>query len=546
MTSKIITIGQEARMKMLEGVEILAKAVGATLGPKGRTVVISKSHGTPRITKDGVTVAKEVKLRDKEQDLGAQLIKSATVQSAETAGDGTTTTTILVHSICKEGNQCVVANMKPKDLQAGMEYAAKETVEFIAKNSKAVNADQSEIAQVATISANGNVVIGEKIAEAIKKVGANSPITVEEGKGTELEVDVVEGMAFDRSYISPYFMTNEAKMTAELENPYILIMENKLTSLQPIVGLLEKVAKAGKSLFVIAEDVEGEALAGLLVNKMRGVLKVCAVKAPGFGDRRKAMLEDIAVLTGGTVVVADLGMELENVTLEQLGTAKRIVVSKDSTTIIDGNGDEDAIKARGESILAQSKSTTSDYDREKLEERYGKLCGGVAVLKVGGATEVEMKEKKDRVEDALAATRAAMQEGIVSGGGTILLYAAMHLAKMKPLENRDQQAGVEMIIKALEAPITRILENAGANAPVIIGKIKDKCDANYGYDAQNNEFTDMFKSGIVDPAKVSRIAVQTAVSVASLLLSTEVIITDSEDDKLPSMGAGMGGMGGMY
>jgi chaperonin GroEL len=548
MSAKIIDFGQEARSKMIEGIGILAEAVGSTLGPKGRNVMIEQSFGAPRITKDGVTVAKAFNLADKKQNIGVQLIKNATVQSGDKAGDGTTTTTILAHSIVIEGNKYVVAGMNPMDIKRGIDMAVAEVVAFVAGKSKKV-LSQAEIAQVATISANGDSNIGGKIAEAMEKVGKhNSPITVEEGKSTEFEVEIVEGMNFDRGYISPYFVTNSEKMLVEFENPYILILEKKLTALQTILPILEAVVQAGKPLVIIAEDVEGEALAALIVNKLRGGLKVVAVKAPGFGDRRKAMLEDVAILTKGQVISEDLGMKLENVDISMLGRAKRVVVSKDDTTIVDGTGEKSDIEARCAQIKAQMETTTSDYDKEKLQERLAKLSGGVAILKVGGITEVEVKEKKDRVEDALHATRAAVEEGIVAGGGVTLLYASRALDKLTA-ENDDQKAGISIVRKALEAPVRKIMSNAGLDGAVIVGKLLEQKDDNYGFDAQKGVYTDMVKAGIVDPAKVVRVALQNAASVASLLLTTEVIMTDKPEDKPASGGAsagGMGDMGGMY
>lgn len=541
--SKILKFGSDARDKMFKGIDIMADAVAATLGPKGRTVVIEKSFGAPRITKDGVTVAKEIQLPDKEENLGVQLIRSSTSQTGDKAGDGTTTNTILARAIAKEGNKAVVASMNPMDLKRGIDAAVVAVVDFIAKNSKKV-LNQQEIAQVATISANGDSDIGAKIAEAMEKVGRkNSPITVEEGKTPEFEVEVVEGMNFDRGYISPYFVTNSEKMIAELDSPFILIFEKKLSSLQPLLPLLEAIVQSGKPLLIIAEDVEGEALAALVVNKLRGGLRVVAVKAPGFGDRRKAMLEDIAVLTKGEVVSEDLGMKLEKVELSMLGRAKRVVVTKDDTTIVDGAGDEKSIKARCTQIEQQMEDTTSDYDKEKLQERLAKLSGGVAILKVGGSTEVEVKEKKDRVEDALHATRAAIEEGIVPGGGVTLLYAAKVLESLK-YENEDQKAGIQIVRNALQAPIRHILSNAGIDPSLVIGKLLEKNSLTAGFDAQKGEYVDMITSGIVDPSKVVRIALQNAASVAGLLITTEVIITSKPEEKAPAM-PNMGGMDGM-
>ena len=547
MSTKIIEIGQTARNEMLAGIDIMADAVGATLGPKGRTVVIEQSHGSPKITKDGVTVAKSINLSNKNQNLGVQIIKSATTQSGDKAGDGTTTTTVLARAIAREGNKFVVAGMSPVNLKRGIDKAVEAILENVKKVSKPVNTKQ-EIAQVATISANGDKEVGEKIAEAMERVGKkNAPITVEEGKGTELELEVVEGMNFDRGYASPYFVTNSEKMTAELENPYILIFEKKLSTLQPLLPVLEAVVQSGKGLLIIAEDIEGEALATLVINKLRGGLKIIAVKAPGFGDRRKAMLEDIAVLTKGQVVSEELGMKLETVSLEQLGRAKRVVVTKDDTTIVDGMGDKADIEARCKQIEAQAAETTSDYDREKLQERLAKLSGGVAILKVGGATEVEVKERKDRVEDALAATRAAVEEGIVPGGGVTLLYASKVLATLKG-SNDEENAGISIIKKAVEAPIRKILCNAGVDGSVVVGKLLEQDKTTFGYDAQVGEYCDMVAKGIVDPAKVVRIALQSAASVGGLIITTEVTITDAPEPKAPAMPdmGGMGGMGGMY
>ncbi len=550
MATKIIEIGQTARNEMLAGIDIMADAVGATLGPKGRNVVIEQSHGSPRITQDGVTVAKSINLANKNQNLGVQIIKSATTQSGDKAGDGTTTTTVLARSIAREGNKFVVAGMSPVNLKKGIDKAVEEVIANIKKVSKPVSTKQ-EIAQVATISANGDTEIGDKIAEAMERVGKqNAPITVEESQegNSAIALNIVEGMNFDRGYASPYFVTNSEKMTAELDSPYILIFEKKLSSLQPLVPVLEAVVQSGKGLLIIAEDIEGEALATLVINKLRAGLKVIAVKAPGFGDRRKAMLEDIAILTKGQVISEDLGMKLENVTLENLGRAKKVVVTKDDTTIIDGLGDKSDIDARCKQIQAQAAETTSDYDREKLQERLAKLSGGVAILKVGGATEVEVKERKDRVEDALAATRAAVEEGIVAGGGVTLLYASKVLANLKG-SNDEENAGIHIIKKALEAPIRKILCNAGVDGSVVVGKLLEQNNLNYGYDAQIGEYTDMVAKGIVDPAKVVRIALQSAASVGGLIITTEVTITDAPEAKsgasMPDMG-GMGGMGGMY
>jgi len=549
MVAKNITMGDLARKELLTGVNILADAVVATLGPKGRNVVIQKSFGSPKITKDGVTVAKEIELQSRDQNQGAQLLKSASVRTGDNAGDGTTTTIALARAICNEGHKCVAAGMNPMDLKRGIDMAVQAVVDHIAKSKKNVETPQ-EIAQVATISANGDSGIGQKISDAISKVGKKAPITVEEAKNTDFELEVVEGMTFDRGYISPYFVTNTEKMITEFDNPYILIFEKKLSALQPMLPLLEAVAQSGKPLVIIAEDIEGEALATLVVNKLRGGLKVAGVKAPGFGDRRKAMLEDIAVLTSGQVISEDLGIKLETVGLTSLGKAKRIIITKDDTTIVGGQGDEKAIKSRCVQIEHQIEETTSDYDREKLQERLAKLSGGVAILRVGGMTEVEVKEKKDRVEDALHATRAAIEEGIVAGGGSILLYSTRVLDHLV-CANGDQKAGVSIVKKALEAPIRQIMSNAGMDGSIVVGKLLEQKSETFGFDAQKGEYIDMLKSGIVDPAKVVRVALQSAASVAGLLITTEVIISDKPEDKVASSGAGhmggagMGGMGGM-
>jgi chaperonin GroEL len=545
MSAKEIIFGIDARTKIVEGVDIIANAVKITLGPKGRNVVIEKSFGAPRITKDGVTVAKEIELADKFQNLGAQMIKEVASKTNDIAGDGTTTSTVLAQSIVREGVKAVAAGINPMDLKRGIDLAVEALVKEIGKMSKKVS-NQEEVAQVATISANGDVEVGRKIAEAVKKVGPDSPITVEEAKGLEFEVNVVEGMNFDRGYLSPYFITNGEKMTVELENAYILLFEKKLTGLQPMVPLLEAVVQSGRPLLIIAEDVEGEALAALVVNKLRGGLKIAAVKAPGFGDRRKSVLEDIAVLTGGQLISEDLGMKLEAVTVKQLGQAKRIIIDKENTTIVDGAGKSADVKARCASIKSQIEETTSDYDREKLQERLAKLSGGVAIIKVGGTTEVAVKERKDRVDDALAATRAAMQEGIVAGGGSALLYAGRVLDKVKGA-NDDQNVGVNIIKKVVQAPIRQIAENAGFDGAVVANEVLSKVDATYGYDAQNNKYVDMFKAGIVDPTKVVRTALQDASSVAGLLITTEAAIIEKKDENAGGSGGGnpMGGMGGM-
>ncbi len=542
MAAKDVKFGLDARSQILAGVDILADAVKVTLGPKGRNVVLEKSFGAPRITKDGVTVAKEIKLANKAQDLGAQMLREVASKTNDVAGDGTTTATVLAQSIVREGAKVVAAGLNPMDLKRGIDMAVAAVIEEIKKKSKKVSGNE-EIAQVGTISANGDREIGQKIAEAMSKVGKEGVITVEEAKGLEFELDVVEGMMFDRGYLSPYFVTNAEKMTVELESPYILLFEKKLSGLQQMLPLLEAVVQTGKPLLIIAEDVEGEALATLVVNKLRGGLKVAAVKAPGFGDRRKAMMEDIAILTGGQLISEDLGIKLENVRLDALGRAKKVIITKDDTTIVDGSGNKDGIKSRADTIRAQVADTTSDYDREKLQERLAKIVGGVAVLKVGGSTEVEVKERKDRVDDALHATRAAVEEGIVPGGGTTLLYAARALEALKP-ENDDQKAGINIIRRALQAPIRQIVENAGIDGAVVVGKLMESKDTNYGYDAQHMEYVDMIKAGIIDPTKVVRTALQDAASVASLLITTEAIVTEiPEENKAPMGGGNMGGMG---
>lgn len=546
MSAKEILFGADARTKILAGVDIIANAVKVTLGPKGRNVVIEKSFGAPRITKDGVTVAKEIELSDKFENLGAQMIKEVASKTNDIAGDGTTTSTVLAQAIVREGVKSVAAGINPMDLKRGIDLAVAAVIEELGKMSKKI-AKQEEIAQVGTISANGDSEIGSKIAEAVNKVGPDSPITVEEAKGLEFEVDVVEGMNFDRGYLSPYFMTNAEKMTAELENPYILLFEKKISNLQPMVPLLEAVAQSSRPLLIIAEDVEGEALAALVVNKLRGGLKIAAVKAPGFGDRRKAIMEDIAVLTGGQLISEDLGMKLENVTPAQLGQAKKIIIDKENTTIVDGAGKGADVKSRCASIKAQMEETSSDYDREKLQERLAKLSGGVAILKVGGTTEVEVKERKDRVEDALAATRAAMQEGIVAGGGSALVFAGRALEKIKGA-NDDQNVGINIIRKVVQAPIRQIAENAGFDGAVVANEVVSKADAKFGYNAQDNTYGDMFKAGIVDPTKVVRTALQDAASVAALLITTEAAIIEKKDETSGGgapMGGGMGGMPGM-
>jgi len=547
MASKEILFGSEARAKILEGVDIIANAVKVTLGPKGRNVVIEKSFGAPRITKDGVTVAKEIELADKFQNLGAQMVREVASKTNDIAGDGTTTSTVLAQAIVREGVKSVAAGINPMDLKRGIDLAVEAVVAELSKMSKKVSGKE-EIAQVATISANGDSEIGGKIAEAVQKVGPDSPITVEEAKGLEFEVNVVEGMNFDRGYLSPYFITNGEKMTVELDNPFILLFEKKVSGLQPMVPLLEAVVQSGRPLLIIAEDVEGEALAALVVNKLRGGLKIAAVKAPGFGDRRKAIMEDLAVLTGGQLISEDLGMKLETVSLQNLGQAKKIVIDKESTTVVDGAGSSADVKARCASLKAQIEETTSDYDREKLQERLAKLSGGVAILKVGGTTEVEVKERKDRVDDALHATRAAMQEGIVAGGGSALVYAGRVLEKLNGA-NEDQNVGINIIKKVVRAPIRQIAENAGFDGAVVANEVASKAEAAYGYDAQNNKYGDMFKAGIVDPTKVVRTALQDASSVAGLLITTESAIIEKKEENAGGsaggMPGGMGGMGGM-
>ena len=545
MAAKDVRFSADARDKMLRGVDILANAVRVTLGPKGRNVIIDKSFGAPRITKDGVTVAKEIELDDKFENMGAQMVREVASKTNDTAGDGTTTATVLAAAIVREGAKLVAAGMNPMDLKRGVDQAVAEAVKDIAKRSKKIK-ELAEVAQVGSIAANGDKSIGKMIADAMQKVGNEGVITVEEAKSLETELDVVEGMQFDRGYLSPYFITNAEKMLAELEDPYILIHEKKLSSLQPMLPVLEAVVQTGKPLLIIAEDIEGEALATLVVNKLRGGLKVAAVKAPGFGDRRKAMLEDIAILTGGTMIAEDLGIKLENVTLQMLGRAKRVRIEKENTTIINGAGAKKDIEGRIAQIKAQIEDTTSDYDKEKLQERLAKLAGGVAVIRVGGATEVEVKEKKDRVDDALNATRAAVEEGIVPGGGVALLRAKAAVSKLKS-ENADEQAGISIVLKALESPIRQIAENAGNEGSIVVGKISDNKSQTYGFNAQTEEYVDMIEAGIVDPAKVVRTALQDAASVAGLLITTEAMIGDKPKKDAPAMpmGGGGGGMGGM-
>jgi chaperonin GroEL len=586
MAAKDVRFSSDARDKMLRGVEILANAVKVTLGPKGRNVILDKSFGAPRITKDGVTVAKEVELDDKFENMGAQMVREVASKTNDTAGDGTTTATVLAAAIVREGAKLVAAGMNPMDLKRGVDLAVGEAVKDIAKRSKKIK-ESAEVAQVGSIAANGDKSIGKMIADAMQKVGNEGVITVEEAKSLETELDVVEGMQFDRGYLSPYFITNAEKMLAELEDPYILIHEKKLSSLQPMLPVLEAVVQTGKPLVIIAEDIEGEALATLVVNKLRGGLKVAAVKAPGFGDRRKAMLEDIAILTGGTMIAEDLGIKLENVNLTMLGKAKRVRIEKENTTIINGAGKKSDIEGRISQIKAQIEETTSDYDKEKLQERLAKLAGGVAVIRVGGATEVEVKEKKDRVDDALNATRAAVEEGIVAGGGVAvirvggatevevkekkdrvddalnatraaveegivagggvaLLRAKTAVSKLKS-ENADEQAGISIVLKALESPIRQIAENSGAEGSIVVGKVSENRSQTWGFNAQTEEYVDMIEAGIVDPAKVVRTALQDAASVAGLLITTEAMIAEMPKDKpaMPMGGGGGGGMGGM-
>ncbi len=543
MAAKEVKFSTDARDRMLRGVDILANAVKVTLGPKGRNVVIDKAFGAPRITKDGVTVAKEIELKDKFENMGAQMVREVASKTNDLAGDGTTTATVLAQAIVREGAKAVAAGMNPMDLKRGIDLAVEAVVADIAKRARKIQKN-SEIAQVGTISANGDKSVGDMIAEAMEKVGNEGVITVEEAKSLDTELEVVEGMQFDRGYLSPYFVTDSDRMQAELEDPYILLHEKKLSNLQAMLPVLEAVVQNGKPLLIIAEDVEGEALATLVVNKLRGGLKVAAVKAPGFGDRRKAMLEDMAILTGGTVISEDVGIKMENVTLDMLGRAKKVSITKDETTVVDGAGKKKEIEARCSQIKAQIESTTSDYDREKLQERLAKLAGGVAVIRVGGATEVEVKEKKDRVDDALHATRAAVEEGIVAGGGTALLYSLKALEKVAA-GNDDQKVGIEIIRKALTAPARQIADNAGADGAVIVGKLRESKDTNWGYNAQTGEFVDLMKEGVIDPAKVVRCALQDAASVSGLLITTEAMVADKPEPKDHSHGGGMPDMGGM-
>jgi chaperonin GroEL len=547
MAAKDVRFSGDARDRMLRGVDILANAVKVTLGPKGRNVVLDKSYGAPRITKDGVTVAKEIELEDKFENMGAQMVREVASKTNDIAGDGTTTATVLAQAIVKEGAKSVAAGMNPMDLKRGVDIAVTAVVKDIVKRAKKVSSS-AEVAQVGTISSNGDVTIGKMIAQAMQKVGNEGVITVEEAKGMDTDVDIVEGMQFDRGYISPYFVTNAEKMIAELEDVYILLHEKKLSGLQAMLPLLEAVVQTGKPLLIVSEDVEGEAVATLVVNKLRGGLKVAAVKAPGFGDRRKAMLEDIAILTGGQMISEDLGIKLENVTPAMLGRAKKVVIEKEKTTIVHGAGKKADIEARVQQIKMQIEETTSDYDKEKLQERLAKLAGGVAVIRVGGATEIEVKEKKDRVEDALNATRAAVQEGIVPGGGVALLRAKKAVGKLTD-SNPDVQAGINIVLKALEAPIRQIAENSGAEGSIVVGKIMDEKSETFGFDAQNETYVDMVKAGIIDPAKVVRTALQDAASIAGLLITTEAMVAETPKDAAPAipgggMGGGMGGMGG--
>ena len=542
MAAKEVRFSSDARERMLRGVDILANAVRITLGPKGRNVILEKSYGAPRSTKDGVTVAKEIELEDRFENMGAQMVREVAQKTNDMAGDGTTTATVLAHSILREGMKSVAAGMNPMDLKRGIEKAVAQVVEEIQKKSKKVK-DTAEIAQIGTVAANGEKAIGDMIAKAMQKVGNEGVITVEEAKSLDSELEVVEGMQFDRGYLSPYFITNAEKMTVELEEPYVLIHEKKLANLQPLLPVLEAIVQTGKPLLIVAEEVEGEALATLVVNKLRGGLKVAAVKAPGFGDRRKAMLEDIGVLTNGQVISEDLGIKLENVTLAMLGKAKRVSITKEHTTIIDGSGKKKDIEVRVNQIKAQIEETTSDYDKEKLQERLAKLAGGVAVIKVGGATEVEVKDRKDRVDDALNATRAAVEEGIVPGGGVMLLKAAKAITVKG--DNEDQDAGINIVRKALQSPIRQIAENAGVEGSIVVGKVMDERSGSFGYDAQADEYGDMIEKGIIDPAKVVRIALQDAASIAGLMITTEAGVAEAPKKEAGHADHGQGGMGGM-
>ncbi len=552
MAAKQLSFGTDSRDAMMRGVNKVANAVKVTLGPKGRNVVLAKSFGAPRVTKDGVSVAKEIELEDKLENMGAMLIREAASKANDHAGDGTTTATVLTQSIANEGIKLVAAGMNPMDLKRGIDKAVAVVIEDLKSRAKKVGGN-NEIEQVATISANGEALYGKMLAEAFAKVGNEGVITVEEGKSAETELEVVEGMQFDRGYVSPYFITNAEKMICELEKPYILLHEKKISSLQDMLPVLEAVVQSGRPLVIIAEDIEGEALATLVVNKLRGGLKVAAVKAPGFGDRRKAMLEDMAILTGGQVISEDIGIKLKDVTVDMLGTANKIRITKDDTTVIAGAGKEDDIKGRCAQIRAQMEETTSDYDKEKLQERLAKLSGGVAVIRIGGSTEVEVKEKKDRVEDAMHATRAAVEEGIIAGGGVALLYASTAIAKITPA-NDDERAGIEIVRRALQAPVRQIVANAGDDGSLIVGKLLEQKDTNYGYDAQAGKYVDMLKSGIVDPVKVVRVALQDAASIASLIITTEALVADMPEKRgsgsaggmgAGGMGGGMGGMGDM-
>jgi len=543
MAAKEVKFGADARDRMLHGVDILANAVKVTLGPKGRNVVLGKSYGAPRITKDGVTVAKEVELTDRFENMGAQMVREVASRTSDLAGDGTTTATVLAQAIVREGTKAVAAGMNPMDLKRGIDLAVEAAVGHIQKVSKKVSTN-AEIVQIGAISANNDREIGEMIAKAMEKVGNEGVITVEEAKSTETQLDIVEGMQFDRGYVSPYFVTNAEKMIAELEDPYILLHEKKLPGLQAILPVLEAVAQSGKALLIVAEDIDGEALATLVVNKLRGGLKVAAVKAPGFGDRRKAMLEDIAILTGGQLISEDLGVKFENVTLDMLGKSKKVRIDKENTTIISGGGKKSEIQSRCTQLRAQIEETTSDYDKEKLQERLAKLAGGVAIIRVGGSTEIEVKEKKDLVDDAMHATRAAVEEGVVAGGGAALLYAARALESLKP-SNNDQKVGIEIVRKALQSPARQIAENSGTDGSIVVGKLLDSTDTNYGYDAQKGEFTDMIRAGIIDPTKVVRHALQDAASVAGLLITTEAMVAEKPEPKTPPAMPPGGGMGGM-
>ncbi|MGF6226072.1 chaperonin GroEL [Inquilinus ginsengisoli] len=545
MAAKDVKFSLDARSRMLRGVDILADAVKVTLGPKGRNVVLDKSFGAPRITKDGVTVAKEIELADKFENMGAQMVREVASKTNDLAGDGTTTATVLAQSIVREGVKAVAAGLNPMDLKRGIDKAVEAVVADLKTRSKVIKTN-AEVAQVGTISANGERDIGEMIAKAMERVGNEGVITVEEAKSLDTELEVVEGMQFDRGYLSPYFITNAEKMIADLEAPYILLHEKKLSNLQAMLPVLEAVVQSGKPLLIIAEDVEGEALATLVVNKLRGGLKVAAVKAPGFGDRRKAMLEDMAILTGGQVISEDLGIKLESVTLDMLGRAKKVLIAKEETTIVDGAGAKKDIEGRCNQIRAQIEETSSDYDREKLQERLAKLAGGVAVIRVGGATEIEVKERKDRVDDAMHATRAAVEEGVVPGGGTALLYASKALDKVKH-DNDDERVGIDIVRRALQAPVRQIVTNAGGDASIVVGKLQDKNDKNWGYNAQTSEYGDLIKAGVIDPTKVVRAALQNAASVASLLITTEAMVAEHVEKKpaASAPGGGMGGMGGM-